>query len=537
MTQETPLRRLARTLLRFGIRIAPRHAAHWGQAMLGELGQVKGEWAALVWAAGGAGVMVKHALASLVFPRRDAPASLSGEALFAKEGPMRKASLITIAACAALSLSFLLAPAFRQGLGVSLAQWRATFDVTPHSPWPATNPGFRALARRAEQNHDAEAIAFAAVNIFERSERTRLAKEAVQLDPGLTWIYARVWPTPTDFEAWVQKLEQWDPGNALPYFMEAENIDLAQARSRKFIRDVDQQSEPWKNAMAGALRSSKFDDYQRRLVELDRKIAARYGLKDPYEVAAGIGDFSAIPYSDVRRYGEYILESGEKLADRGDLHGALEKYMAVIRFEQAVGAPTPEVLKHAYYNARAVYQKNGEMARAELLSYLADNVTREENERGARSGEWLSAMDLVHWDEAVMKISGLLLPIFGGILLICALIIIARSQSLRLSALRTSPGTLAAGLCSAVGLLLSAAMIYVSYRPFAGIVHEFVRTGDEGGLSQLNEFLDYAQYPLLKPGPNYPLHFWMVVIAICAVTLLAIALRYLHVRPRPKVTT
>lgn len=530
-------RRLARVLLAFGIRIAPRHARPWGQAMLGELGAIKGEWPALMWAAGGAGVLAKHALASLVFPRRDVSASLSGEAFFAKEGPMRKASLITIAACAALSLSFLLAPAFRQGLGVSLAQWRATFDVTPHSPRPVTNAGFHALARQAEQNHDAEAIAFAAVNIFERSERMRLAKEAVRLDPGLTWIYARVWPTPSDSEAWVQKLEQWDPGNALPYFIEAQNIDQAQVRSRKFIRNVDQQGEAWKNAMAGAFRSSKFDDYQQRLVELDRKVAVRYGLDDPYMVARGIRYLPAIPYYDVFLFGESILKSGDNLQARGDLNGAVESYWSVIRFEEAVGVPTPEVLKHACYKAGALYQKQGDKVQAELLSYLAGNTTRVENEGNAAGGQLLSSMAVVHWYEAVMKISGLLLPIFIGLLSIFALMIVLKSRSLRISSLHASGGTLAVGVVSAVGLLLSSALVYVSYRPFGGIVRQFVRTGNDGGLSQLNEILDYAQFPLFKPGPRYPLHFWTVVIALSVVTLLVIAVRHLHIRPRTKVAT
>ncbi|HEV2696646.1 MAG TPA: hypothetical protein VGU90_01545 [Terriglobales bacterium] len=523
-------RRLARVLLAFGIRIAPRHARPWGQAMLGELGTIKGEWPALMWAAGGATVLAKHALASLVFPRRDVSASLSGEAFFAKEGPMRKASLITIAACAVLSLSFLLAPAFRQGLGVSLAQWRATFDVTSHSRWPVTNPGFLALARQAEQNHDAEAIAFAAVNIFPRSERTRLAKEAVQLDPRLTWIYARAYPTPS--EAWVQKLEKWDPGNALPYFIEAQNIDLAQARSRKFIRNVDQQSEAWKNAMAGAFRSSKFDDYQQKLVELDRKVAARYGLSDPYVVARGIRYSAAMPYYDVFRFGESILESGDDLQARGDLNGALERYLSVIRFEEAVGVPTPELLKHACYKAGALYQKKGNKVQAELLSYLAGNTTQVENEGNAAGRRLLYFMAVVHWYEAVMKISGLLLPIFTGLLLILALTIVLKSRSLR-----ASGRILAVGVISAVGLLFSSALVYVSYRPFGGIVRQFVRTGNDGGLSQLNEFLDYAQFPLFKPGPRYPLHFWIVIIALCVVTLLVIAVRHLHVRPRAKATT
>lgn len=310
--QDSLQRRLARILVGFGIQVAPRHSKQWGQAMLRELAEVKGEWETLLWATGGASVLLKHALVALLFPGRDAQAFLPGAARVAKEGPMRKASLSIIGACIVAFLLFFLAPTFRQGLGVSLEQWRATFAVVSYSP-SSTYQGFRTLAKRAEENHDADGIAFAAMNIFERSDRTRLAEEAVQLDPQLTWVYARAYPAPADFAAWTQKLKQWDPGNALPYFMEVWNIDGAQVRSGKFIRNVDQENADWKNAMAGAFRSSKFDDYQQKAVELDRRVAKRYGLENPYEVSRGIRYLPAIPYYDIFRFGESVLEAGDLL--------------------------------------------------------------------------------------------------------------------------------------------------------------------------------------------------------------------------------
>lgn len=524
-------RRLARALLSFGILVAPKHAVQWGKAMLGELGEVKGEWAALIWAAGGASVLLKHALLAFVLPGRNAPALLPNGGFFAKEGPMRNASLSIIGACIAAFLLSLLAPTFRQGLGVSLMQWRTTFTVTPHGPLPTTYAGFRVLAQEAERNHDAQGIAFAAVNIFEREERTRLAEEAVQLDPRLTWIYARAYPPPEKFESWVQKLKQWDPGNALPYFMEA-------MRNRKLVwqKGIDLQSEAWKNAMEGAFRSSKLDDYQQRLVELDLRVSARYDLHDPYVVARGIRYLPAIPYYDIVRFGESVVESGDKLKADGNLNGALEKYWSVIRFEEAVGVPTPELLKDACYKAAAVYEKMGNGAQAELLSYLAINISQAENEHANTGRQWLASLAVVDSEEAVIKISGLLLPVFGGLLLVCILVVIVRSRSLRPSALRTSTGTLAIGLASAVGLLLSSALVYVSYRPFAGIVQTFVSTGNDGGVAQLQQLLDYAQWPLLKPGPKYPIYFWMVVIGVGVLLLIVIAGRNLRFRPNVKPT-
>jgi formylmethanofuran dehydrogenase subunit E len=97
-------------------------------------------------------------------------------------------------------------------------------------------PGLEALARRAEQKQDAEALVFVAVRHWEASERVRLAEEAVRLDQNLTWVYAMVYacsPRPSELDQRVQKLERWDPQNALPYLITAECIDIDQVVREK----------------------------------------------------------------------------------------------------------------------------------------------------------------------------------------------------------------------------------------------------------------------------------------------------------------
>ena len=51
---------VAGLLLRFAIWIAPHDTLDWGHGMLSELDHVQGDWAALIWAMGGAGVLAKH---------------------------------------------------------------------------------------------------------------------------------------------------------------------------------------------------------------------------------------------------------------------------------------------------------------------------------------------------------------------------------------------------------------------------------------------------------------------------------------------
>jgi hypothetical protein len=61
-------RRVAGLLLRFAIWIAPHDTLDWGHGMLSELNHVHGDWAALIWAMGGAGILAKHTLLSLILP-------------------------------------------------------------------------------------------------------------------------------------------------------------------------------------------------------------------------------------------------------------------------------------------------------------------------------------------------------------------------------------------------------------------------------------------------------------------------------------
>jgi len=165
-------RRIATQLLRFAIWIAPHDTLDWGRGMLSELNHVQGNWAALIWAAGGAGVLAKHALLSVILPGSHRRTLSSASEGFSQEGPMRKTTLAAIGACIAASLFFFLAPIFRQAFHVSLAQWhnvihvKSVFDMQGPDP----DPVLETLARKAEKNHDAEGLAFVAARTTNQSE-------------------------------------------------------------------------------------------------------------------------------------------------------------------------------------------------------------------------------------------------------------------------------------------------------------------------------------------------------------------------------
>lgn len=555
MTPKAVPRRVASLLLRSVIKITPRDAIAWGQAMLSELHHIEGDWAALVWAIGGASVLAKHALLSAVIPRGNRPAVASGGELFTKEGPMRKTILAAAGACAVASLLFFLAPAFRQAFRVSLAQWNCVLHVMPvYVTLPYREPGLEALARQVEQKHDAEGLAFVAVRQrhWDAPESARLADEAIRLDPKLTWVYAIVAlrnPLLSEIDLWVPKLEQWDPQNALPYLITAESIDIHQVARDKVrhwnLNRAEDESPAWQNAMAAAFQSPKLDTYCDRVRDLDRRVLLRYGFGDPYQ-AVDIGCEYGLPSSaawDSSRYAESLLESGQILEARGDRKGALEKYWAVARFGQMAGSAgrfmMSQSLQDAYKRLATLSQREGNKQQAELYAYLVGKVHQAEEERTSLLQRDTGGA-VSRWNAGVVRVSGLMMLFSGGLALICVSSVIAKGGLLRPGTLRVSKVSVTLGIGSAAGLLLSTAMLYVTYRPYAEILRAYLRDGDQSRIEELTWFLGYAQLPLGMDDSNqlnFVFYFWFGVTAMCAIALLLAVLRYLQNRPRATATT
>jgi len=189
-------------------------------------------------------------------------------------------------------------------------------------------PGLEALAQRAEQKQDAEALVFVAVRDWDASEGARLAQEAVRLDPNLVWVYGIVYicPTkPSERDQRIQKLEQWDPQNALPCFIIAECLDIDEVVREKIPKRVEDETPAWRTALAAAFQSPKLDGYQGRLKELDRRVLVRYGIENPYHALVCENPWCSLPsYTawDSSRYANFLLESGDMLEARGDRKGA-----------------------------------------------------------------------------------------------------------------------------------------------------------------------------------------------------------------------
>jgi hypothetical protein len=545
-------RRLAALLLRLAIWIAPHDTHDWGCGMLSELHHVEGNWAALVWALGGAGVLAKHAMLAVILPGSHRPTVSSASELFAKERPMRKTTLVAIAASTVASLLLFLVPVFRQAFRVSLAQWHDVVHVGSPFVEQPSDAALEALVQKARQNRDPQALAFAAVRLSDQTDNTRLAEEAVRLDPGLTWIYAIIaveCPWRPEMDSWIPELEKWDPQNALPYLITAEKIDIDQVVREKIPHRTDEEPPAWQAAMARAFRSSKLDTYSRQRKALDRRVLLGYRIDDPFE-ALGDDSWYGLPsYGawDASRYAKLLIASAGSLEARGDRQGAAEKYWAVARFGQMLGPDGGFFLsregKEAYQRLGSLSEIEGHQAEARFYASLRDQLDREaEKERASRRSRF-GGSSVSHWNALLVRLAGSSMLFCGGLLLICALGVVVRARSVRLPALRPGRLTLALAFAAAIGALLSSAVLFVSYRPYAELLRRFLRNGEDGGVAELSNFLGDARLPL---GSQYNLgswyvgvwndvfYFWFAVTILCVLALLIAVVRHLQTRPRPR---
>ncbi|HMD97724.1 MAG TPA: hypothetical protein VKM93_10405 [Terriglobia bacterium] len=537
---ETHLRQAATVILESAIRIAPPDADDWGKAMRSEMDYVEGHWAAVIWALGGASVLVKRALASLFAPGR----LPSGAGLFTKDVSVRKAVLATSGGCILLSLLFLLAPPFRQALRLSLRPWYWAIQGTPNF----SQPGLKALARRADQKHDAEGLAFCAVRLHNSAETARLAKEAVRLDPNLLWVYAVVavrHPGLPEIRQWVPQLEQWDPQNALFPMITAEDNDIGRSL-RGDVQTLGHEKDPvWRSAMAGVFRSPKFDDYQDRLQELDRRVVARYGFYDPEEVLfeadSGVPSYAE---QDFRIFAISLIHSGEDLEAQGDREGARDKYWAVARFGQLLDSPGhadfdrldgAALQAKAYKQLEALSQKEGNEAEAALFGYLAVKFDPASGANAWR-GQWTFGLDICKRNAAVLMISGLMILIFCALLVATASILIAGSRREAGHAAQTAkPAATLVAMISGVGLLFSSAALYLTYRPYWYLFQGVILNGDRSQARDLRAFLNSTRMIFglqLGLSPQSQAYFWAGVILLGVIGLTLILLRHFGGRTR-----
>ena len=545
------LRQAANLVLDTAIRLAPPDVREWGQAMRGELDYVEGSWASLGWAAGGVTVLAKETLISMLIPdlRRSAPL---GPGLFARRVSLRKVALIAGALYAVCALIFFTAPPFRQGLRVSLAAWNQLLHV---NGWDG-QPQLEALRKRAEAMRDPEGLAFVSVRIHDGAESARLAQEAAGLDPRLAWIYGAVavrHPERPEVAQWIVLLEAQEPSNALLPLIAAASLDVAQvkrtAQPAPAVLQSETEKDPkWQQAMTAAYASSDFDDYHDRLRALDHDIVVRYGLSDPETVLYGQENEGLPIYAewDCERFAKSLLESGQQFERRGHDEGAADKYWTVARFGQIVDSHAytdqerllgASLQASAYNQLQEVAAKAGAHHDAALFGYLAVKF-QPHPPHGGRFQDHGAFGRYTTWRNAlVLQIASLAMILFLAVTVVATAIVINGYRKRPAAGLPRARRAPIVALTSSIGLLLSSATIYLTYRPYWYILQRATLTGSSYQTPDLRDFLIAVR---AAPGFGFrvlalqlPVYLWTGIILAGVTGLILILLRNIRSHAQP----
>jgi len=152
----------------------------------------------------------------------------------------------------------------------------------------------------------------------------------------------------------------------------------------------------------------------------------------------------------------------------------------------------------------------------------------------AKPGEpWVFGEYVLLRNAAVLQVSSLIMVILCALLLVAASVLIAGiRQGGSSGAARHHPWATVLALISAVGLLLSCATTYLTYRPYWYIFQRAILDGDRSQVRDLSEFLlaiRLLPYFTVSSGFawNLPMYFWGGVTLLAVAGLVLIILRHL----------
>lgn len=377
--QRTLTRNLARRLIALALFFSPADSREWTAAMAAELDYVDGSLKTLSWSIGCLGTALKQLCISILS---------QGAFGTETEGNMSKFAKISAVVLIVSSAVFLFAPTFRQGVKLTASSW--------HRSDAAWLSQMQKLGAEAEAKHDAQALAFAAMQINDdwesaknRAQRDKFADKAVQWNADLTWIYYPILSRDRSPDArdpndarWMTQLQSWAPDNAVVYTLEASydhRADHALGWDSKADRRLLENSPEWRKSMEKAFSATNYDSYLSRKAELDREISQRHGLDDPSRLLFGIMDYPMPQFVNFHLYAKYfLLKEAADFEAKGDLNHAQEDYERVAHLgglmqldgsmdiEDMVGI---RLQMSADPQIEAILEKSGNAPAAKLLAF------------------------------------------------------------------------------------------------------------------------------------------------------------------------
>lgn len=446
------------------------------------------------------------------------------------------------------AIAFFFVPDFRQGLQVPFFAL-----MSPGSEWDRLVRGgtipadkLEEAARVAEQQRDAQTLAFTALHAPTVQEGVRLADEAVAIDPSLTWVYlSLIQPAleakqnPPNAHALVARLEKWDPDNAVPYLFEA--TEIAWRRNIQFPAswlvpaELAKETE-WCQAMQKGYAAPRYDAYFARRFDLERTWLRQNHLDKPAVVLLSVANYPIPNLLHIRTYATLLVEKyGKDAEDAKHLPEALGYYWTVEHFAERMRLNSGSLIEkliavavQKIANKRLIpeLRKAGQADAAVALEMGEQQL---DQQLGTLRGKDPLAQSVnYNWAALVVEIFAGLVAVFGALTVFC-LVYVNAKRWVRPEV----KGWLFQFLTVAenympVLLFVACAGLYLSYFPYAQNFHHYMTaSGEIHDIEPLffNVFPNYGGPPghnTLPVGNPFHTYAWYAVVGLVLAVLAAL---------------
>ncbi len=312
---------------------------------------------------------------------------LFGRDLQEAPAPVRPPGILSLILLLLAVSSFAL-PGMRQGIMTILDSW----NIANASLQPAQ---LEKMGREAEENHDATTLGFVAMRLRGNSQdKSRLADLAVSWDPSLTWIYFQMQDSYRSVDSGqIARLQKWDPNNAVPYLMEADdaleeyehrtNYSLAERSSIAAANELAK-DPVWAVAMDKAFRASHFDDYLTRRFDLNMTTQRKFAMNHPTDLVLSTAAGICPNLLNLRFYSAWLIQDGARREAAGDYSGASDDYWRMAQFAQHMALETKTnglerlialpMVKQSFEKLQSLYDRTGRSEEAQYAAFEVRNA-------------------------------------------------------------------------------------------------------------------------------------------------------------------
>jgi len=229
---------------------------------------------------------------------------------------------------------------FRQALGTL----SVPFGKNPWADRLLSSSSLSKIERQALAQGDSRALAFVALHHPDINEAAGAAEKAIALDPRLTWIsarFAQAHPPEFDPASWIARLKTWDPDNAFPYLLQADQAfnprSFGGAWERRGARLAPPRAIAFESdfrlPMEKAFAAPRYDTYGAQRFELDRAVLQQQGWDRPDLLMLSVESQPIPNLNAARSYAEYlVMDLGESAGKAGRKEEAFAQYQTAAQF-------------------------------------------------------------------------------------------------------------------------------------------------------------------------------------------------------------